>query len=54
MESSWGLTLKKTGEAISQGAADGPGLKGSYKEVEVWYCEESLGGTSGKSAVQLQ
>jgi hypothetical protein len=46
MQSSWDLVLWEAMEAIGESAAsvavDVPGLKGSYKGVEVWHHEESL------------
>jgi hypothetical protein len=46
MKRSWGWHCERPWKAIGEGATsvavDGPGLKGSCKEVEAWHHEESL------------
>ena len=55
MDNNWGLVLW---EAICEDAAsvavEGPGLKGSSKEVEAWHQEESLWEAVGERAAQLK
>ena len=51
MESSWDVALwEAIGEGEASVALEGPGLKGSCKEVEAWHHEESLWKAIGESA----
>lgn len=42
-----------TGEDITSVAMEGPELKKSCREAEVWHCKESTGEAMSASAVQL-